>query len=267
MIGGDVAKVLSTYEALAGDFECEGKTYVLAIRNDTVSRLKSKKGSNEGSWEQLRTADRARARFLEHLIASQEYAYESRFETALKEALRIFKDDTDGTLKEPFKSGGLPAEIDKRGAAVSMLEFIISNRDSLIGGNALNLYERVNDFLFAAWEIRLQEFSKGKKRNEFEAVQVSDLLSTLRLGEESKSRIRTIHKAKGTQFKSVLVYLDNPDDLKHILAPDINADEDTCRLVYVGLSRAEDFLCVSVPAASTEDEQKLKSLGVEVVRL
>jgi DNA helicase-2/ATP-dependent DNA helicase PcrA len=267
LVGDDAAKLLSAYEALARDLGYEDKSYILAIKNDTVYRLKSKKNSNEGSWEQLRAMDRVKARFLEHLIASEEYAHEGRFETALKEALRVFKDDIDGTLKEPFKSGALPVDIEKRGAAVSMLEFIISNRESLTGGNALNFYEQLNDFLFRSWQIRLQEFSKGKKRNEYEAVQVSDLLSALRLGEESKSAIRTIHKSKGAQFKSVLVYLDNPDHLAHILRPDINADEDSCRLIYVGLSRAEEFLCISIPKVDAEDEQGLRDLGLNVIRV
>jgi len=266
LIGDDPAKILSTYEALAGGVGYADRTYVLAIKNETVSRLKGKKDSNEGSWERLRAMDPAKTRFLERIIASEEYAHERRFETALKEVLRIFKDDTDGNLRKPFKSGALRADIEKRGVAVSMLEFIISNRESLIGGNALNFYERLNDFLFECWQIRLQEFSKGKKKEGYEAVQVVDLLNSLRLGEESKSRVRTIHKSKGAQFKSVLVYLDSPADIAHILTPDINADDDTCRLIYVGLSRAEDFLCVSVPKTNADDERKLKVLNINVIR-
>ena len=122
MIGNDAVKLLSVYEDLAKGFGYEDKSYVLAIRNDTVSKLKSKKNSNDGLWDRLRTADSWRARFLEHIIASEEYAREGRFETALKEVLRIFKTDKDGGLRKPFKAGVLHSDLEKGGTAVSLLE-------------------------------------------------------------------------------------------------------------------------------------------------
>lgn len=267
IIGDDVSRILSYYEDLARAFGYEDKSYVLAIRNDTVSKLKNKKNNSDGLWERLRTVDSFKERFLEHVIAAEEYAREGRFETALKEALRAFKDDSDGNLKKPFKTGALRSDSEKRGAAVSMLEFIVSKRETLTAGNALDFYEKLNDFLFESRQIRLQEFTKGNKRSEYGSIQVSGLICELKLGEESKSRIRTIHKSKGAQFKSVLVYLDNPDDLKHILEPDINAEDDTCRLIYVGLSRAEDFLCIGIPKLDAENEQKLRNLRINQIRL
>lgn len=267
IIGDDAVKLLSVYEDIAKGFGYEDKSYVLAIRNDTVSKLKSKKNSNDGLWDRLRTADSWRARFLEHIIASEEYAREGRFETALKEVLRIFKTDKDGSLRKPFKAGVLHSDLEKRGTAVSLLEFIISDADGLMNGTALEFYEKINEFLLSSINARLQEFRKGSIRDEYQFIRVSDLISDLKLGEESKSRIRTIHKSKGAQFKSVLVYLDNPAELVHILKPNINADDDICRLIYVGLSRAEDFLCVSIPKADAEDERTLRDLGLNVIRV
>jgi DNA helicase-2/ATP-dependent DNA helicase PcrA len=262
IIGDDTVKLLSVYENIAKGYGYEDKSYVLAIRNDTVSKLKSKKNSNDGLWDRLRTADSWRARFLEHTIASEEYAREGRFETALKEVLRIFKTDKDGSLRKPFKAGVLHSDLEKRGTAVSLLEFIISDADGLMNGTVLDLYEKINEFLVSSINARLQEFRKGSIRDEYQSIRVSDLISDLKLGEESKSQIRTIHKSKGSQFKSVLVYLDNPAELVHILKPNINADDDICRLIYVGLSRAEDFLCVSIPKADAEDERSLEDLGL-----
>ena len=267
IVGNDASKILSHYEELAKSFGCEGQAYVLAIRNSTVSKLRRKKTDYEGSWERLRAADPWRARFLEHVITAQEYAHEERFETAVKEALRVFKADANGNLKTPFKAGIAHSEMEKRGMAVSAIEFTVSNRDVLTNGSSLDFYEKMNDFFLHHLDIRLQEFKKGKKRDEYHSVQLSDLIGDLRLGEESKGRMRTIHKSKGTEFKSVLVFLDDPDDLKHILDPDINAEDDSCRLIYVGLSRAEDFLCVGVPELAAMDEQKLKDLGINPIRV
>jgi len=266
IIGEDAVKLLFVYEDLSKGFGYEDKSYVLAIRNDTVSKLKSKKNSNDGLWDRLRTADSWRARFLEHIIASEEYAREDRFETALKEVLRIFKTDSDGNLRKPFKAGVLHSDLEKRGTAVSLLEFIISDADGLMNGTALDFYEKTNEVLLSSINARLQEFRKGSIRDEYQSIQVSDLISDLKIGEESKSRIRTIHKSKGAQFKSVLVYLGN-DDLAYILRPDINADEDACRLIYVGLSRAEEFLCISIPKVGAEDERELRDLGLNVIRV
>ncbi len=267
IVGDDTTRVLSHYQDLAQSFGYEGKTYVLAVRNDTVSKLRRKNNNNEGLWERLRAADGFRERFLIAVITAEEYAYEGRFEIALKEALRIFKTDSDGNLKKPFKAGALRSELEKRGAAVSVLEFIISRRETLKDETALGFYEKLNGFLFERFAARLQEFGKGSIRDEYESIQVLDLISDLRLGEESKSNIRTIHKSKGAQFKSVLVWLEEPEDFSNILDPDINAEDDTCRLIYVGLSRAEDFLCVGVPKLDPKDEPKLRELGINTIRI
>ena len=170
IIGDDAVKLLSVYEDIAKGFGYEDKSYVLAIRNDTVSKLKSKKNSNDGLWDRLRTADSWRARFLEHIIASEEYAREGRFETALKEVLRIFKTDKDGSLRKPFKAGVLHSDLEKRGTAVSLLEFIISDADGLMNGTVLDFYEKINEFLLSSINARLQEFRKGSIRDEYQFI-------------------------------------------------------------------------------------------------
>ncbi len=266
IIGDDGAKTLSVYEELAKGFGFEDTSYVLAARNDTVSKLKSKKNNNDGLWERLRAADPLRARFLEHAVASGEYVREGRFETALKEMLRVFKTQADGNLRKPFKAGLLRSDFEKRGSAVSFLEFIVSDI-SLMAGTALYFFEKTNDFLLSTIHARLQEFREGSIRDEYQSIQVADLISDLKLGEESKSRIRTIHKSKGAQFKAVLVCLDSPDDISHILKPDINAEEDSCRLIYVALSRAEEFLCVGIPSLDAENEEIIRGLGIKPIRI
>jgi len=266
IIGDDAAKMLSVYEELAKGFGCEDKSYVLAARNDTVSKLKSKKNNNDGLWERLRAADSLRARFLEHVVASGEYAREGRFETALKEILRVFKTQANGNLRKPFKAGLLRSDLEKRGSAVSFLEFIISDT-SLMNGTAIDFYEKTNDFLLRTINARLQEFRRGSVRDEYQSIQAADLVSDLKLGEESKSRIRTIHKSKGTQFKAVLVCLDDSDDISHIVKPDINAEEDSCRQIYVALSRAEEFLCVGIPSLDAKNEEIIRGLGIKPVRI
>jgi DNA helicase II / ATP-dependent DNA helicase PcrA len=106
----------------------------------------------------------------------------------------------------------------------------------------------------------------GKKFALFaQKVVVIDLINGLKLYED-KGNIKTIHGAKGSEYDSVLLYLNN-DEIDYLIDPKINDSSDDCRIYYVALSRAKDLLFISSPSLFGEKRARLSDLGIRIVDL
>ena len=80
----------------------------------------------------------------------------------------------------------------------------------------------------------------------------------------------SIHKAKGLEAESVLVVAKNKNELKKWLTTDYEDrykdKNDTCRIGYVGFTRAKQILCISCKETIDNPiRTKLRELGVEIV--
>jgi len=85
---------------------------------------------------------------------------------------------------------------------------------------------------------------------------------------------KTIHKAKGAEFNTVLVYLSKEEDLTKIITPEIIPKENTDqleeqRILYVGISRARDNLYIALPSLNDESVKVFteRKLPIDVVYL
>ena len=132
-----------------------------------------------------------------------------------------------------------------------------------------NLYQFYNEELynfFIKFDFHLKRLTgKGKFKVKSEKVAVKELVNSLNIREVRNDNIRTIHKAKGTEFESVLVYFDDINEIDAIINPDIDSEEDDHRLYYVAFSRAEDFLCIAAKSIDDEQEKKLKQLNIRIL--
>lgn len=200
------------------------------------------------------------------ILSAQEYAYNSMHEMAVKEVMKVFKTDKEGALKDPFTACSFEIDnLSKRSLAVSLLEHLIDNRDDNTAKNILAFYNDLINF-FNGIKVTLKRVSTGGFKTFAQAATVNDLILNLKLGEEKHSSIRTIHKSKGAEFQSVLVYFeDNKDIIQHLLSPDVTNKEDDCRLYYVALSRAEDYLCIATDELSQEIIDALAKLKVKLL--
>lgn len=80
--------------------------------------------------------------------------------------------------------------------------------------------------------------------------------------EEKSAEIRTIHKAKGLEFESVLLYLSDIEDIHRLINPNIDSKEDDTRILYVALSRVKDLLCIACPQLDQRTKDRLKTLNL-----
>lgn len=272
--GSEVCIIVDkSLEGIIGKYDLEkarlgltGDSCIVSRRNDSVAKLKNCAGNcNVSIWSDFSEADSKRQRFIEIILSAQEYANNSMHETAVKEAMKLFKTDKAGSLKEPFTGCSFPIDsLSKRSMTVSLLEYLTSSRNENVVKNVLAFYNDLIN-LFNGIGVTLKRVSAGGFKTFAQAANVNDLVLGLKLGEEKNSNIRTIHKSKGAEFQSVLVYFEDNKDVQHLLNPDVKNAEDDCRLYYVALSRAEDFLCIATNELSQETIDALKRLNVKLV--
>lgn len=265
LINKSTKEILDKFSSERERLGMTGDSCILSRRNDSVAKLKNCAGKcNVSIWSEFSKADSKRQRFIEIILSAQEYANNSMHETAVKEVLKIFKTSKDGLLKEPFTACSYEIDnMSKRGMSVSLLEYLLSNRGENSGKNLLVFYNDLISY-FSRINVTLKRVSVGGFKTFAQATNMNDLILNLKLGEEKHGNIRTIHKAKGTEFQSVLVYFEDNNDIQHLLNPDITNKEDDCRLYYVALSRAEDFLCIATDELSQEKIDDLARLNVKL---
>jgi len=243
-----------------------GDSCIVTRRNDSVVKLKNCAGNCKMSiWSDFSEADSKRQRFIEVILSAQEYTDNSMHETAVKQVMKVFKTDKEGALKDPFTACSFEIDnLSKRSMAVSLLEYLISNRDENITKNVLAFYNDLIGF-FNGIGVTLKRVGAGGFKTFAQAANVNDLVLSLKLGEEKYSNIRTIHKSKGAEFQSILVYFEDNKDIQHLLNPDVKNEEDDCRLYYVALSRAEDYLCIATDELSQEIIDALAKLDLKMI--
>lgn len=77
---------------------------------------------------------------------------------------------------------------------------------------------------------------------------------------------QTIHKAKGEEYKNVLLVLNSQDDLEVLISPNLN-DVSAHRVYYVAMSRAEQNLFITVPSIDDCTKNKLTRVPIRIVEL
>ncbi|QDI90451.1 ATP-dependent helicase [Salicibibacter halophilus] len=252
--GSDLKQTINTFNAKRKELNLKDDYCILARNNPTVAKLKN--GQQIKPWKELEDKDSAsRYRFLLSLLRAQEYGHKGMIEFAAKECIKTLRTDSNNKLKEPFKEGHLTS-LQKRSVSVSLLEFLITYRNENFESSVLDFYKELERF-YLDLNLKLKGVSNGGFKSFSEGTSVKVLVDDLKLPEEKNSEIRTIHKSKGAEFESVLVYLEN---IERLLEPDINEEGDETRLIYVACSRTEKFLCIATPPLEIEEKEKINSL-------
>ena len=114
---------------------------------------------------------------------------------------------------------------------------------------------------------------RGKIRDYAQKVTLQQLLDTVNMVDDTREA-KTIHKAKGAEFETVLLCLPDEEDVDKIFMPKAKQQEDVNeleeqRIVYVGISRARDNLYISIPTLSSERKKAIedKKLPIQIVDL
>jgi len=253
---------------------------ILTRSNDEANRIRNITSHvKDNLWDKLEKIHETRFRFIKHIIAAGEYAQKKDYTLALKQLVKGIR-IRNGELRKPLKFKGQITQLQRRGIAVSLLEFIVNDYDQLSTDTLLDAYQKFSNVLSETIKgLSLTGVRPEKNFGCFaQATSYKSLASTVRLDEDTRN-VRTIHKAKGAEFENVLVYFGDEKcakkRLNHILKPVKNKTEEKReknkaeekRLTYVALSRARTRLFISVPELSTTSHMELNTLGLEVIDL
>ncbi len=251
---------VASFHELRGKLGLTGDYCILARNNDTVKKLRSAEAVD--IWSSFNDVDSNRERFIRNLLAAYKLVKDNRQEAGVKELIKAFKTYKDRVLREPFQANQYISSIMKRSVSVDLLEFMACRMEELLDQPLYNLYES----LFEMLKVRncgIKKITKGKIKEFSDSTSVKMLLDNLILPEEKSSEIRTIHKAKGMEFESVLVYLSDTEEVERLINPVIESSEDDTRILYVALSRAKDLLCVACPPLKEEVKNKLEFMKLK----
>ena len=246
----------------SGDIE----STFLAWKNDTVREFKQACGaSGRDLWTEFYEVDDARARFFEAAAAALGHDAEGRPGEAIRALLKSIRPRA-GDLRKPLKSGNPKDSVQRRALAVDLLVALRSEVEALSSLKLKDAYFWLDNTLQSiSDDVRLTGVRKGKFLTFADEAPFGGLLSSVDVA-ELVGDARTIHKAKGAEFDSVILRLEDPGTLQCIsgnskLKPEVR------RTVYVGLSRAKDRLVVSVDSVEKKLESALGGLGISVSRL
>lgn len=232
---------------------------ILARNNDTVRQLRNAKSMD--IWSAFDEADSDREKFIKKTLSAYKLVRDGRQELAVKEVIKAFKTEEGGLLKSPFQDKQYISLMFKRSLAVDLIELIGSWKEDFFDHSLSDLYGTLYDFLKQK-NYLLKKISRGKIKEFADSTSIKLLLDNLILPEEKSSEIRTIHKAKGMEFESVLLYLSDIEEIQRLINPNIDSNEDDTRILYVALSRAKDLLCIACPPLDLETKTKLSSINL-----
>lgn len=262
------------------DGEAEGSFKTLTRQNATVRRLTGSElpdHTYDRTWERLFNADSYRSEWLEALVeATHEARGKERYGHAVKVIYRALR-TKNGRLIEKLFSGSADerrlSREKRRRVAASLLPYLLKHHERHRELTGLGFYLDVLEHM-----EKLPPNASLKRpttRGNFGQILDETSYETLFVTAELKSGagdVKTVHKAKGEEYPSVLSYRESDEEstrnttLEHILNPE-NAEGEEKRVTYVALSRSEKRLFICVESLSSEDEEALEELDLDVERL
>jgi len=265
---GDICKAYEKIKGLS--------PVMLARNNEDADLLRTKdfikKNNEQNPWAQLEAIDLDRYLFikagLEAFILLQSGKPDSSVRKFL-DGFRVKQGISKILTNAPYITDAI-----KRALALTILCTLREKYDALRGKTFLETYNELGLQISGLLPgTVLKKITKGKMNDYASKFTLQQLLDTANMVDDTRDA-KTIHKAKGAEFDTVLVYLPKEEDLTKIITPEIipkdNADQlEEQRILYVGISRARDNLYIALPSLSDERAKLFadRKLPIEIVHL
>ncbi|MGV8118310.1 MAG: UvrD-helicase domain-containing protein [Candidatus Xenobiia bacterium LiM19] len=266
LLTGEIQDSFVRFKEICENGKLQDSDCILARKNENVEEIlrncySATTTSDNEALKSFRFIDFNRERLFHNLLEAIELAQQHSFEKAIR---TVIKSLNKAILRFKNKNDEF-TELQKRGIAFEILNKILSGKDTIVSEKLILIYEGINQILSRFSDCTLAVLKEGKPKEFLETHSLIDLQCHLSTQEDTINKVRTIHMAKGAEFKSVLVFLNDEKELAaKLIKPDIINDEE-CRIFYVAMSRAEDLLCLSVPSISDKTKQKIEKMGIKTV--
>ena len=240
------------------DDKFDNPPVILTRRNDYAGQIKSQKDCKlDDLWNEVRSVDSNPERT--NILYSMFLALELSFQKNFKESIKTI----DRCIRR-YKDKKIIPKYTKQKISVALLLKIVNEWNYFKETNLREFNNHYYNYLLNDFNIKIgASISAGKAKAFAEKWSCSDMIQCLRVKDDI-SNIRTIHKAKGSEFDTVFVALETEDDLKHIINPAIDSEDDECRIYYVALSRAKENLCICIPKLGQENRKALLGLNIKI---
>lgn len=223
---------------------CNGeKVHVLSRKNVTANAIKKElKGFafTPGMADKLRArdSDSLRSAIVNSCINAIELARNGNYKESIRELKPYYKDSSNRYHTDTI---------------VHHLMYLLNNYQHYSDSSIYALYKHIKSTVLP--EVAkitnrgtIKDYYKNKKYRDF-AVSVKI--------NNDRSLSKTIHNAKGDEFKNVLLVLEKEGKTSFLLESDLSKEEH--RIRYVAVSRAKDRLFISVPTLEEDKRKKLNN--------
>ena len=197
----------------------------------------------------------ARVKVLHSILIGFKFNQKEYLKDAIKEVLKPLK----------AKAGKSIPKLELRKIAIKIIDEL--KKVETVQKSLFNYYMGILNDLDAHYRFQIgARFRSGNARSLYENRIVSDLLRYIKVDTKSDDIIRTIHSAKGTEFKNTLVHFEQLRDFNNYVfdaANRLNLEEDDARIYYVGFSRAKRNLFINIPEINDNTIQGIERLNIE----
>lgn len=264
--GADAARILR--ERLKEDeLEVNEKQLTVLTRtNEEVILIRNmNRGDAVGLWEKFEGIDSERTYFYKYIIEFVELSITGCLDEAASCLSSLFPEAGD-ELRSPLKCAPKFRGYVFDELALTLLENLLPLWREPCDRSLFDINNNLmKPLLEKKYSIKLTSFTDGERKEFAKSTMFRDLIQSLQVRQEMEP-VRTIHKAKGAQFNSVLVCLRDEDDfVKHFV--ERTGKKEEIRVRYVAASRAMERLYIHVPQLSAANIEKVKKLGLEVLNI
>ena len=263
---GDISKAYAQVK--------DKKPVMLARNNEMADRLRTKDFTTQNMqdpWSELETIDFDRFLFVKAIFEAFMLLKSGRPDSAVRKFLdgfRVRKGQSKVLPNAPYITNTT-----KRALALTLLCGLQTKYNSLCSKPFLDTYNELGEQVAELLPgTILKRIMRGKIQDYAQKVTLQQLLDTVNMVDDTREA-KTIHKAKGTEFETVLLCLPDEEDVDKIFMPEAEqgneAELEEQRIAYVGMSRARDNLYISIPTLSSERKKSIedKKLPIEFVDL
>lgn len=236
--------------------------YILTRKNTTVSEINNQSGvANTDLLKELYSNDlnAHRVKLIHSILIGYKFHTKGDLKNALNEILKSLR----------RASGTKILKLNLRRIAINIIDSLKIDeiRNKSIAEFYLDLRDNVsNEYGF---EIG-SGLRAGSAKTFYERHSMNNILPFIKVDTKSDEFVRTIHSAKGTEFENTLVHFETINDFRKYIIDGqnhIDAQEDDCRIYYVGCSRAMKNLYINIPDATQADIENIESLNMVYERV
>ncbi len=236
--------------------------YILTRKNISVSEINNLLSSiNVDLLKELYSNDSnsSRARLIHSILMGFKFYQKGDLKNALSEIIKPLKRASSKTV----------LQLSLRQIAINVIDNLREkeNRERTI----LQFYSELNQTISNDFGFSLgSSLRAGRAKTFYETYTIEKILPYIKVDTKSDDLIRTIHSAKGTEFKNTLVHFELTYDFRKYILDGLNyidMEDDDGRIYYVGCSRAKEKLLINIPDATRDDISKIENMNMAYHRV